>query len=282
MKPLIGGQAVIEGVMMKGPKHYSVSVRKQNGNIKTKIESLKRRSFKPFKWPIFRGFINLIDMLVLGLKSLQWSANELDDTEEEMSWKEYVILLITSIGFAVGLFIILPLFLTKLITESHGVWFNILDGILRIAIFVAYLLIIGLMKDIKILFQYHGAEHKAVNCYEADKKLTVKNAKQFTIAHPRCGTSFILIVLVLSIALFSIVTSSSWLIKFLVRIIFIPIIAGVSYEVLHYSAKNKDNKLLNTLIAPGLFLQRLTTKEPDEDQLEIALEALKSVLSKTV
>lgn len=282
MKPLIGGQAIIEGVMMKGPKHYSVAVRKQNGNIKIKTESLKNRNFKPFNWPIIRGFINLIDMLIIGLKSLQWSANQLEDSQEEISYKEYAFLLIFSLSFAIGLFIILPLFLTKLLINTRGIWFNILDGVLRMIIFILYLLIIGFMKDIKTLFQYHGAEHKTVNCYEAGQELNIQNTKKFTTLHPRCGTSFILIVLILSIALFSLITNESWLIKLAVRIIFIPIIAGLSYEILHYSAKNKENKLLNILIKPGLYLQKLTTKEPNDRQIEVAIEALNAVLLKSI
>ncbi|MBS3112558.1 DUF1385 domain-containing protein [Candidatus Woesearchaeota archaeon] len=282
MKPIIGGQAVIDGVMMKGPRHYAISIKKTNGNIKTKTESLNNRHFKPFKWPIIRGFVNLVDMLILGLKSLQWSANEQDNTNEEIGWKEYAFLLATSLGFAIGLFIIFPLFLTKLITNSKGLAFNVIEGLLRILIFVIYLLIIGLMKDIQILFQYHGAEHKAVNCYEAGEKLTLKNAEKFTTSHPRCGTSFILIVLILSIVLFSVITSELWLVKFLVRIFFIPLIAGISYEILHYSTKNKSNPILNMCITPGLYLQRLTTREPTKIQLEVALESLTSVLDKTL
>ncbi|MFA5141563.1 MAG: DUF1385 domain-containing protein [Candidatus Woesearchaeota archaeon] len=281
MKPLIGGQAVIEGVMMKGPSHYAISVRTPKGKIKTKIESLKKRRFKPFRWPIFRGFLGMIDMLILGIKSLEWSANQAEDEPQEMNWKEFVILMIISIGFAVILFIVAPLFLTGLFTESNGITFNIIDGIIRIIFFIIYLLAIGMMSDIKILFQYHGAEHKTVNCYEADQELTLENVKKFTTTHPRCGTSFILIVMVLSIAFFSIVTSDSWLIKFATRLVFIPIIAGISYEIIHYSAKHKDNTYLNALISPGLLLQKLTTKEPDNKQLQVAITALKSVLDRT-
>ena len=190
--------------------------------------------------------------------------------------------MITSLGFSIGLFIILPLFLTKLITESNGILFNVIDGIMRITIFVIYLLLIGLWSEVRILFQYHGAEHKAVNCYESGKELIVENAKTFTTAHPRCGTSFILIVLTLSIAIFSLITTKTWLLKLFARIIFIPIIAGISYEILHYSAKHKDNKLLNSCIAPGLYLQKLTTREPNDEQVEVALESLKATLAKTI
>jgi len=282
MNPVIGGQAVMEGVMMKSPSHYSISVRAPNNEIKSKVEQLKSSRFKPFKWPIIRGFVQLVDMLFLGLKSLQWSANQQEETpEEEMTWKEYTFLLITSVGFAILLFIVVPLVLTNFITKSAGILFNLIDGVIRILIFIIYLTIISRMDDIKTLFQYHGAEHKVVNCYEANMELTIANAKTFTTSHPRCGTSFIMIVLVLSIILFSLIQSPSWLIKFLTRVIFIPIIAGISYEILHYSAKNKTNKILNFLIAPGLLLQKLTTREPNDNQLEIALSALSIVLSKT-
>lgn len=279
-KPLIGGQAVIEGVMMKGTGHYAVSVRKTDGRIKTKLEPLKKRRFRPFKWPIIRGAVTMIDMLILGMRSLEWSANQFDDNAQPMSWKEYVILIIASLGFTIALFIVLPLFFTRFLTSSQGIAFNLIDGILRILIFTAYLMVIGLMQEVRRIFQYHGAEHKAVNCYEAGAELKAANAKKFSTQHPRCGTSFILIVLVLSIALFSLVTSPQWYVKFAVRIIFIPVIAGISYELLHYSAKHKENRILNLLIAPGLALQRLTTREPDDKQVEVALASLSAVLAK--
>jgi uncharacterized protein YqhQ len=279
MKPLIGGQAVVEGVMMKSPSHYAISVRKKDGKINTKIASLSKRRFKPLKWPIIRGFVSMIDMLILGLKSLEWSANQQEE-EEEITAAEYIWLVIISLGFGIGMFIVLPLVLTRLITQSNGVVFNLIDGLLRILIFTIYLMIMGTISDVRILFQYHGAEHKTVNCYESGEGLTVENAKRFSTAHPRCGTAFVLVVLMLSIIIFSFVTSNSGFIKFLIRLIFIPIIAGVSYEILQYSAKHMENIFIRAITAPGLLVQKLTTREPNDRQLQVALESMKMVLSR--
>jgi uncharacterized protein YqhQ len=273
----IGGQAVIEGVMMKSKTKYAVSVRLENGKIKTIKKRLKRKS-RIYTAPFFRGFFMLWDTLILGIKALNWSANQQLDKKEKLTWKELVLTIGLSFLFVILFFIIAPFYLTGLIVASKGILFNIIDGILRIGIFLIYLLLISLMKDVKQLFRYHGAEHKAVNCYEAGKELTVKNAKKFTTVNPRCGTSFMVIVLIISIFIFSLIISRSWFIRLGARIILIPIIAAISYEVLKLSSKFKNNRFVKALNAPGLLIQKITTKKPTKKQIEVAVTSLKAVL----
>ena len=295
----IGGQAVIEGVMMRGPSSYAVAVRKEDNSIVTKKEKIKKRP----KWTqlfFIRGITNLIDMLVLGIKTLVWSSNQFveeEDEKETFGWKETLFLIATSFGFAIIFFVALPYFLTNLAgfqEETRPILFNLIDGVIRIIVFVLYILIISLMKDIRRIFQYHGAEHKTVYCYEDKKPLTYKNIKPYSTLHSRCGTSFIIIVLLISIVVFSIFPSlvqaiypdfldlNFWIQKailFPLRILFIPVIAGISYEILKFSDKYRKNLFLGLISKPGLWLQKLTTKQPDKRQVEVAVAALKEVLS---
>jgi len=294
----IGGQAVIEGVMMKGPNSFAISVRKENGKIVTKKEKLNQRP----KWAklfFIRGIVNLIDMLVLGIKSLIWSSNQFveEDEKETFGLKETILLIAVSFGFVILFFVALPYFVTNLAgfkEEINPLLFNLIDGAIRLALFLIYLIIISRIKDIKRIFEYHGAEHKTIHCYESKKELTIKNIKNFSTLHPRCGTSFVMIVLVISILVFSILPSVAilaykdflqlgfWLQKsilFPLRILLIPIIAGLSYELLKLSDKYKGNILLRALIKPGLLLQKLTTNQPDDKQIEVAVESLNAVLS---
>ena len=276
MKQYVGGQAVIEGVMMASRKKIAISVRKNDGKIKTKVE--KRSSIaEKFKDVVFlRGIISLFEMLFIGTKALTWSSNENLDEEEQIGGWGIFFMLLFSFGIAIGLFIALPLWLSKFASEDRII-FNIVDGILRIGIFIGYLWFISRFEDVKRVFQYHGAEHKTVNCYESGKKLTIKNVQKFSTIHSRCGTSFIFIVLVVSILLFSLVWSESWLVKFLHRIILIPVIGMIGYEILRLNAR-KPNKILGILVTPGLWLQKITTKEPNDEQVEVAVNALKSAL----
>ncbi|MBR9690198.1 DUF1385 domain-containing protein [Candidatus Woesearchaeota archaeon] len=280
-KLVIGGQAVIEGVMIKSPKYYSVAVRKPNMRITVKKEKLKSifSTKKIFQKPFLRGIAQLIEMLVLGIKTLTYSANEsMDEEEEKLSaWGIFWTIFI-AFGMAVLLFILLPLYLSGFITTSDGFMFNLIDGVIRILVFLLYILAISKMQDVKTLFQYHGAEHKTIHAYEKGLSLNVKNVKKFSTLHTRCGTSFILIVLVVSILVFSLIVSESFLVKLGVRILLLPIIAGVSYEFLKFSAKYEHNVLLKPLIYPGLFFQKITTKEPTDNQLEVAIKAVKEVL----
>jgi uncharacterized protein YqhQ len=279
-KQAIGGQAVIEGVMMKSKKKLAIAVRKPNKKIavkKKKLDSAIHRNVL-FRIRFIRGIFVLIETMIIGINALSYSANESIDKKEEKLGKGAIAITIgVAALLAVGLFIILPLFLTRLVTESNGALFNLIDGVIRIGIFLVYIGGISVMKDVRRLFQYHGAEHKSVFCYESGKKLTVKNAKKFSCLHPRCGTTFIIIVLVLSILLFSLITSPSWVAKLLIRLAFIPIIAGLSYEFIRWASKYYENPVVKVLIAPGLAMQLLTTREPDNKQIEVAIKALKAV-----
>lgn len=271
----IGGQAVIEGVMMRNQQKYAVAVRLNNGKIKVKKEtsSTPKKLFTKF---FIRGIVGLGYALYDGIRALVWSSNQSLGTEEKLSTAEIITTIAISIFFAILLFIALPFFVAGLI-HSEGIWFNALDGLFRITLFLLYLVAISWMKDIRRLFQYHGAEHKVIACYEAKEELTVKNAKKYSRFHPRCGTSFLFIVLILSIILFSFI-QGAWYVKFLGRIALLPIIAGIGYEITKLSSKHKENLLVRMLIAPGLWLQKLTTKEPSEKQLEVGIKALQGVV----
>jgi len=275
-KHLIGGQAVIEGVMMKTDKNMAVSVRLQNNKIKTKKEKLRRRG-SWFKWPFIRGVINLYDILILGIKTLSWSANQQLDEKEKLTTFQLVLTIALSLGFGILIFIVAPFFLTT-IFPVKGVLFNLIDGIIRVIILISYMLLISLMKDVKTLFKYHGAEHKVVSCYEADKKLDVKNVKKFSTLHPRCGTSFLVIVLVISIIIFSLIVGE-WYTRLFGRILLLPVVAAVSYEILKLGGKFKDNKVMKIINTPGMLIQKISTKEPTNKQIEVAITAFKTVLN---
>ena len=277
MTDYIGGQALMEGVMMASSKKVAMSVRKEDGTIKTKVEKRSGISEKFRKTVFLRGLISLFEMLYIGTKALTWSSNEsLEEDEQIGGWGMFFMLLF-SFAIAIGLFIALPLWLSKFVAEER-IWFNVVDGLWRVALFVGYLWFISRFKDVKRVFEYHGAEHKAVNCYEAGKSLTVKNVKKFSRIHPRCGTSFIFIVLIISIVLFSLIWSESWVLKFLYRLLLIPVIAAISYEILRFNAKY-PNRISSFLTKPGLWLQKITTQEPDDSQLEVSIAALKAAKS---
>ena len=250
-----------------------------------------RDSNKILKKPILRGLIGLYDALVLGIKALNFSAEKAMPDEFEKNGKssklETFFSMALGIGLGILLFLYLPLQLTELlkkvmpIVESSFLIFNLVDGVLRIIFFIIYLLIISQLKDIKRVFSYHGAEHKCIYAYEEGKDLTVDNARQMSRFHPRCGTSFLLIVLLVSIFVFSLIPKDShFLIKFGSRILFMPLIAGISYEILKLSGKYANNIIVKILIAPGLWLQRITTKEPDDSMLEVAIVSIKEALRK--
>ena len=273
----IGGQALIEGVLMRNKHLIGIAVRKPDGKIKTKTERINFLS--NLREIVFvRGIIILIETLYIGTKALIYSANEAgNEKEEKINKKEVFGSLFFSVIFALGLFVFLPLYLTKLIV-SEGILFNIIDGFIRIFIFVLYIIVISFMKDIKRVFQYHGAEHMAVHCYENKNKLNIENCRKYSTVHPRCGTNFLFIVLILSIIVFSFVTSRSFLVKVISRVILIPVIASLSYEFLKLGAKFQDNLFLRILSKPGLLLQNITTKQPEKDQIEVAISAIKLVV----
>jgi len=293
----IGGQAVIEGVMIRGPKYDVVSVRK-NKKIITRKDKIKQRKGKFYKLPVVRGFFNLIDMMVVGMRSIMWSAEQQLSTEkqEKISNLEMTLTILFSIGIALLMFVALPYILTLLIgfeEETQPFFFNIIDGIIRITVFLLYIWAISLMKDIKILFQYHGAEHMSIHCYEKGEKLNVNNVKKFSTLHPRCGTAFIMIVMVVAILTFSVITPliltifpqlldiNTFLrrvILFFIRISLLPIIAGLSYEFLKFSAKYENNSIMKIFIFPGLLMQKITTQKPNKKQIEVAISAVKKIL----
>ena len=293
-KLAMGGQAVIEGVMIRSPKSNVIAVRKNNG-IKIKKEKIKQRKGF-YKLPIIRGFFNLLDMLVRGMRAISWSANQQLEKKEKISKREMVFSILFAILFGLGLFVALPYFLTNFIgyyEETKPLLFNLIDGIIRIAVFLLYIVAISLMKDVRILFQYHGAEHMSIHCYEKGKRLDVENIKKFPTLHPRCGTAFIMIVMVVAVLTFSIITPiilttfpqlldmgnlPRKIILFFIRISLLPLIAGLSYEFLKFSAKFEHNPIMKVFIWPGLLMQKITTKEPNKKQIEVAMAAVKKVL----
>ncbi|WP_320046011.1 DUF1385 domain-containing protein [uncultured Ilyobacter sp.] len=287
----VGGQAVIEGVMMKGSKNLATAVRKPNGEIVYRKTDISSKSGKFSKLPFFRGSIILFSTLILGTKELTFSANQADDTEEELSDKELFMTVTFALLLGVGLFMVLPSAIGGLLFSANKLYANILEAFLRLLFFVVYIWAISFSKDIRRVFEYHGAEHKSIYAFENGLELTPENAKQYTTLHPRCGTSFLLIVMLCSIFVFSIadfiiptpVTMWGRIgLKAVLRVLFMPAIAGLSYEFQRYSSKNLHKKWIKTLASPGLLLQKITTKEPDLDQLEVAIVALRVAMGETV
>lgn len=289
----VGGQAVIEGVMMRSPGSFAIAVRKPTGEIATLVEPLTLLSERSrlFKLPIIRGVITLISALFLGVRALNFSADmamEEEDGKDEKKEAGSLAMGLTvafSLGLGILLFFVLPLYLTKLLKTvipavgSSELAFNLVDGAIRVTIFIIYILGISMMKDIKRVFQYHGAEHKSIYAFEAGEELTVENARKYSSLHPRCGTSFLLTVMLVSILVFSFLPHEMPFWKTaLSRLVFIPLIAGLSYEFIRYSGKKMGSKGMNILIVPGLWLQKLTTREPSDDQIEVALVSLREAL----
>lgn len=279
-----GGQALIEGVMMRGPKETALAIRLPNGEIEVTRQEIKPwAKMHLWKLPIIRGFIALVDSLVIGTKALMFSASRAAGEEEggeELSFWEMALTVVFAFGVGAVLFIGLPTGSAHLLRGlvSGTVLQNLLEGGIRLVVFFIYILLISRMKDIQRVFQYHGAEHKAIYTHEAGLELTVANARTFSTLHPRCGTSFLLIVVVVSIFVFAFLGLNPLWWRILSRIVLMPLVAGVAYEVLKFSSRHLDSPWWRWLIAPGLFLQKLTTREPDDEQLEVALAALQGVL----
>jgi uncharacterized protein YqhQ len=302
MKPVdIGGQAVIEGVMMKNKTTYAVAIRKPDKEIV--IDKKEYKSFsekvKLFKLPIFRGMLGFVESLVIGMKILTYSA-EFFDLEDDNKDKQpgkmdkfltkilgdkldsFVIgfSVVLSILLAMGLFVLLPLGISQLLKDklAHPKLINLVDGVVRVIIFLSYLKIISLMKDIQRVFQYHGAEHKSINCLEHEEELTVENIKKHSRLHKRCGTNFLLIVVFMSIIVLMLIDVRTFWLRFIVRILCLPLIAGLSYEIIKWLGRS-ESKLAKIISKPGLWLQNLTTREPDDSQIEVAIASLKEVLA---
>jgi len=295
-KTTVGGQAVIEGVMMRGSKGLATAVRLPNGSIEVKKESSESltKKNKFFGFPIIRGFISLIESLIIGIKSLEYSASFFEDDEEESEskfdkWFDKVfkekgnsvlmgISLVLSLAFSILLFFILPTALTSLVKKtitSNVVVLNMIEGIIRVIIFISYIFIVGKLEDIKRVYQYHGAEHKTIFCYERGIDLTPENAKKFGRLHPRCGTNFLFLVMVISIIIFSFTGWQSIGQRVISRVLLLPVVSGVTYEVIKWLGKS-DSKISKIIAWPGLLLQKITTQEPDESMLEVAITSLKA------
>ncbi|MBN2029416.1 DUF1385 domain-containing protein [bacterium] len=292
----VGGQAVIEGVMMRSPEYVSVAVRKPDGQIVLKRDRYVSwtKRYRILGLPFFRGGVILIESMVLGIKALNFSSEiamkELDKDKpkknkkrsEKLSklWTGLTVILALALGM--GIFFFLPLLLTELTGVKGGVMFNLLDGLIRLIFFIVYLGLISLWKEIRRIFEYHGAEHKSIFAYEEGKPLTLKGVQPFKTHHPRCGTSFLLVVMLVALVVFIILGKPQDMGDRFIRFLFIPIIGGISYEIIRLSGKRFGKWIAQILTAPGLWLQRITTKEPDDKQLEVSLVALKSVLNQKI
>jgi uncharacterized protein YqhQ len=283
----VGGQAVLEGVMMRGPGHWAVAVRTPNGEIAhvaRPVESGMARH-RLLRLPVIRGVMALGESLAIGFRALAISANyaaqeengEEGEPETELSRGALFFAFAVAIGFALVLFKVTPGLLTELLPIKSGGWFVIVEGLIRVSIFVAYLFLISLLPDLRRVFQYHAAEHKAINAYEAGEALEPEIVQRYSLIHPRCGTAFLLWVMVLAVFVFAFFGRPAWYWLIVTRIAFLPLIAGVAYELIRFAGKHQ-NRVVMTILAPGLWLQRLTTREPTLDQLEVSIRALREVL----
>jgi uncharacterized protein YqhQ len=292
MASMVGGQAVLEGVMMRGPGNWAVAVRTPSGEIaqvSKSIDSAMARH-RAFRLPIVRGVMALGESLAIGFRALAISANyaaqeepkEGEDPAEvatELSRGALIFAFAVAIGFAVILFKVTPGLLTELLPIKSTGWFVIVEGLIRVSIFIAYLSLISLLPDLRRVFQYHAAEHKAINAYEAGEELEPEIVQRYSLIHPRCGTAFLLWVMVLAVFVYAFFGRPHWYWLIAERILLLPLIAGIAYELIRFAGKHADNRVLMTVLAPGMWLQRLTTREPTLDQLEVSIRALREVLS---
>lgn len=268
---------------MRGPREYAIAVRLPNGEIEVTRQAIASWAAQPLlkKLPVIRGFVALIDSLVVGIKALTFSANKaVGEEEEELGFGEIFLTVLFALGLGLVLFVALPTGAAHLLQgKIQGVfWQNVLEGGIRLVVFLLYVVLISRLKDIQRVFQYHGAEHKVIYNYESGQALSVENSGKFSTLHPRCGTSFLLLVVVVSIFVFAFLKLHPLWWRIVSRILLMPVVAGVAYELLKFSSRHLDSPWLNWLIFPGLVLQRLTTREPDEAQIEVALAALDGVL----
>lgn len=279
----MGGQAVVEGVMMRGESAWAVAIRNPEGEIDVDVHDAPRWSERYSKIPLLRGVMSLAESLSLGMKALSWSANQQVPEEERIGSKGMGITMAIALVFFAGFFILLPALGARGLSGLLGIegfWFHVLEGGLVLGIFLGYLAAIGLMPDIKRVFQYHGAEHKAIAAYENDVPLTPESAQRFTTQHVRCGTNFLLTVLVIAILVYSVIGRPAIPVLVLSRVILIPIIAGIAFEVIRFAAKHMDKRWVRTAMVPGLTLQKMTTREPSLEQLEVAIASLRAVMTR--
>ena len=280
IKKFVGGQAVIEGVMMRGPGVTATAVREPSGTIVVQKEPTKSiaDTYPILKKPFLRGCVALYESLVIGMKALSFSAKAAGDEEKEMSNSEIAITMVISTIFAIAVFLALPTFIVKFIpgVQDNHVVLNLIEGVIRLVLFLLYIWGIGLTKDIQRVFQYHGAEHKTIHTYELDLPLTVENVRQQSRLHARCGTNFLLIVMVVSIFVFAFLGWPNLLERILSRVLLMPVVAGIAYEVIRLAGRS-EHSFVKALIKPGLALQYMTTREPEDDQIEVAIRALEEV-----
>ena len=286
MSTAIGGQAVLEGVMMRSPSSWAVAVRKPDGKIAQVVEEITSPMAKRRIWrfPVIRGVIALGESLAIGFRALAISANVAAREEDEegqvvteITRGQIIFSFAIAIGFALMLFKVGPALLTNWLPIDGTTSFVIVEGLIRVAVFIAYIGLIGLLPDLKRVFQYHGDEHKTINALEHDSELTPERVQKFSLIHPRCGTAFLLWVMVIGIFVFAFVGRPVWYWLIASRILLLPVIAGLAYELIRYAGKHQDNRVLMTLLAPGLWLQRLTTREPTLDQIEVSIRAIEKV-----
>ncbi len=285
-----GGQAVLEGVMMRGPAHWAVAVRTNKGEIAEVTRAVRSpmQRHKLWRLPVIRGVVALGESLAIGFRALAISANYAaqedgeDGVEGEVSTEitrgQIIFSFVIAIGFALMLFKVGPALLTNWLPVEDTKWFVTIEGLIRVGVFVAYIALIGLIPDLKRVFQYHGAEHKAINALEAGAELTPPNVQKFSLIHPRCGTAFLLWVMVIGIFVFAFVGRPVWYWLIISRIALLPVIAGLAYELIRFAGKHRSSRVLGVLLAPGLWLQRLTTREPTLDQVEVSIRALQEVM----
>ncbi|TML81962.1 MAG: DUF1385 domain-containing protein [Actinobacteria bacterium] len=287
----VGGQAVLEGVMMRGPSNWAVAVRKPDGDIAHVNQPIKSPMARHliFRLPVIRGVIALGESLAIGFRALAISANyaaaetkegeEGEEVATELTRAQLIFAFAIAIGFAILLFKVSPALITDWIGIKRTGWFVLVEGGIRVTIFVLYLSLISLFPDLRRVFQYHAAEHKAINAYEAGEELKPEVVQRFSQIHPRCGTAFLLWVMVIAIFVFAFFGRPVWYWLIATRILLLPVIAGIAYELIRFAGKHQDNRILMSLLAPGMWLQRLTTREPSLDQIEVSIRALKEVLS---
>jgi uncharacterized protein YqhQ len=284
----IGGQAVLEGVMMRSPGHWALAVRKPDGEIAELNHPIRSpmARHRIFRLPVIRGVVALGESLAIGFRALAISANYAaqdpekkdDEVSTELSRGALIFAFALAIGFAVMLFKVTPALITNWLPIETTGSFVVVEGVIRVTIFIAYLGLISLLPDLRRVFQYHAAEHKAINAYEAGEPLEPARVQRFSLIHPRCGTAFLLWVMVIAIFVFAFFGQPAWYWLIASRILLLPVIAGIAYELIRFAGKHTENRVLMTLLAPGLWLQRLTTREPSLDQLEVSIRALREVL----
>jgi uncharacterized protein YqhQ len=287
MSAPIGGQAVLEGVMMRGPAHWALAVRKPDGEIAELHQPISSLMARHWFWrlPVVRGVIALGESLAIGFRALAISANyaaqqegEDGEVQTELSRGQIIFAFAIAIGFALMLFKVTPALLTSWLPIDDTGLFVLVEGVIKVAIFILYLVLISLLPDLRRVFQYHAAEHKVINAYEAGEELRPEIVQRFSLIHPRCGTAFLLWVMVIAIFVFAFVGQPTWYWLIASRILLLPLIAGLAYELIRFAGKHTENRALMTVLAPGLWLQRLTTRQPTLDQIEVSIRALKEVL----